>query len=161
MNSFRTLVRKLFKFSLHKRKLNVETIWDFQGFKSSKKNSFHGNNLRKYGRLFGNEFLCLFFWLGMIWNITFFELLKIQIRQHNTMVGFFHPLIVILIDLAHYDKTVKRCHVNLTLSFYVCSYFLTFIKSMELHKMSGLDHPAWILKYGCSNNSSSDFSKIF
>ena len=35
-NSFRTLVRKLFKFSLHKRKLNAETIWDFQGFKSSK-----------------------------------------------------------------------------------------------------------------------------
>ena len=29
-----TLVRKLFKFSLHKRKLNAETIWDFQGFKS-------------------------------------------------------------------------------------------------------------------------------
>ena len=35
LNSFRTLVRKLFKFSLHKR--NAETIWDFLGFKSSKR----------------------------------------------------------------------------------------------------------------------------
>ena len=42
-------VRKLFKFLLHKRKLNAETIWDFQGFKNSKKNSFPGNYLRKYG----------------------------------------------------------------------------------------------------------------
>ena len=36
-------MRKLFKFSLHKRKLNSETIWDFQGFKKSKKNGFRGN----------------------------------------------------------------------------------------------------------------------
>ena len=51
LNSFPTLVRKLFKFSLHKRKLNAETIWDFQGFKNSKKNSFRGNYSRKYGIL--------------------------------------------------------------------------------------------------------------
>ena len=42
-------MRKLFKFSLHKRKFNAETIWDFQGFKSSKKNSFRWNYSRKYG----------------------------------------------------------------------------------------------------------------
>ena len=47
-NSFRTLVRKLFKFSLNKRKLNAETIGDFQGFKSS-------NYLRKYGISIGRE----------------------------------------------------------------------------------------------------------
>ena len=29
-------MRKLFKFSLHKRKLNEETIWDFQDLKNSK-----------------------------------------------------------------------------------------------------------------------------
>ena len=49
LNSFRTLVRKLFKFSLHKRNFNTETIWDFQGFKNPKKNSFRGNYSRKYG----------------------------------------------------------------------------------------------------------------
>ena len=39
LNSFPTLVRKLFRFSLHKRKNNGETIWDFQAFKNSKKNT--------------------------------------------------------------------------------------------------------------------------
>ena len=41
-------MRKLFKFSLHTRKLNAETIWDFQDFKNSKKNSFCRNYSRKY-----------------------------------------------------------------------------------------------------------------
>ena len=41
--------RKIFKFSLQKRKLYAETIWDFQGFRNSKENSFRGNYLRKYG----------------------------------------------------------------------------------------------------------------
>ena len=49
LNSFCTQVRKLFKFSLNKRQLLSETIWDFQGFKNSNKNSFHSNCLRKYG----------------------------------------------------------------------------------------------------------------
>jgi hypothetical protein len=48
LNSFRTLVRKLFKFSLHKTKLKVETILDFQGFKSSKKISFRGTYYNSY-----------------------------------------------------------------------------------------------------------------
>ena len=52
MNTFRTLVRKLFKFSLHKRKVNAETILDFQGFNSSEKNSFRGNYSQKYGSFF-------------------------------------------------------------------------------------------------------------
>ena len=34
---FRTLVRKLFKFSVHKWKNNAETIWKFQDFTYSKK----------------------------------------------------------------------------------------------------------------------------
>ena len=42
-------VRKLFKFSLHKGKLNEETIWNFQAFMNSKKNSCRGNYMRKYG----------------------------------------------------------------------------------------------------------------
>ena len=49
LNSFPTLVRKLFKFSLHRRKTNAETIWIFQGFAISKKNSCRGNFMRKYG----------------------------------------------------------------------------------------------------------------
>ena len=49
LNSFPTLVRKLFKFSLHKWKTNAETIWIFQGFTISKKNSCRGNYMRKYG----------------------------------------------------------------------------------------------------------------
>ena len=44
------LVRKLFKFSLRKGKLNEETIWNFQAFMNSKKNSCRGNYMRKYGR---------------------------------------------------------------------------------------------------------------
>ena len=51
LNSFPTLVRKLFKFSLHKRKANAETIWIFQNFTISKKNSCRGNYMRKYGSL--------------------------------------------------------------------------------------------------------------
>ena len=57
LNSFRTLVRKLFKLSSHNRKLNA--LWDFQGFKSLKKNSFHGNYLQKYGRLVPCQSSCL------------------------------------------------------------------------------------------------------
>ena len=41
--------KKLFKFSLYKRKPNAETIWDFWGFENSNKNSFRVNYLRKYG----------------------------------------------------------------------------------------------------------------
>ena len=43
--------RKLFKFLIHKRKLNAETIWNFQGFTIPKKNSCRGNYMRKYGKL--------------------------------------------------------------------------------------------------------------
>ena len=43
------LVRKLFKFSLHKRKINAETIWIFQSFTISKKNSCCSKYMRKYG----------------------------------------------------------------------------------------------------------------
>ena len=53
LNSFHTLVRKLFKFSLHKRVINTETIWNFQDFTNSKKNSFRGNYSRKYGTFKG------------------------------------------------------------------------------------------------------------
>ena len=49
LNSFLTLVRKLFKFLLHKGKINEETIRNFQGLKSPKKNSCLGNYMRKYG----------------------------------------------------------------------------------------------------------------
>ena len=42
-------MRKLFKFSLHKGKLNEETIWNCQAFMNSKKNSCRGNYMRKYG----------------------------------------------------------------------------------------------------------------
>ena len=45
LNSFPTLVRKL----LHRRKTNGETIWIFQGFTISKKNSCRGNYMRKCG----------------------------------------------------------------------------------------------------------------
>ena len=48
LNSFLTFLRKLFKFSLHRRKTIVETIWIFQGFTISKKNSWRGNYMRKY-----------------------------------------------------------------------------------------------------------------
>ena len=41
-------MRKLFKFSLHNRKINAEVIRDFQGFESSKQNSFRGKYSRKY-----------------------------------------------------------------------------------------------------------------
>jgi hypothetical protein len=51
LNTFPTLVSKLFKFSLHRRKTNAETIWIFQGFTISKKNSCRGNYMRKYGML--------------------------------------------------------------------------------------------------------------
>ena len=51
LNSFLTPVRKLFKFLLHKGKLNAETIWNFQGFTVPKKNSCRGNYMRKYGCL--------------------------------------------------------------------------------------------------------------
>ena len=52
-NSFRTLVRKLFKFSLHKRNINAETTV-FPRIVSSLEwfpplNSFRGNYSRKYG----------------------------------------------------------------------------------------------------------------
>ena len=50
LNSFLTPVRKLFKFLLHKGKINEETIWNFQGLKIPKKNSCRGNYMRKYGR---------------------------------------------------------------------------------------------------------------
>ena len=42
-------MRKLFNFSLHKGKLNEETISNFQAFMNSKKNSCRGNYMRKYG----------------------------------------------------------------------------------------------------------------
>ena len=48
---FPHLVRKLIKFSLHKGKVNEETVWNFQAFSNSKKNSCHGNYMRKYGML--------------------------------------------------------------------------------------------------------------
>ena len=43
-------MRKLFKFSLHKGKLNEETVRNFQAFMNSKKNSCRGNYMRKYSR---------------------------------------------------------------------------------------------------------------
>ena len=49
LNSFLTSVRKLFKFLLHKGKINEETISNFQGLKIQKKNSCRGNYMRKYG----------------------------------------------------------------------------------------------------------------
>ena len=49
-NNCCTPVRKLFKFLLHKRKSNVETIWLFKGFTITKKNSCRGNYMRKYGK---------------------------------------------------------------------------------------------------------------
>ena len=49
LNSFPTLVRKLFKFSLHRRKANEETIWISKGFTIWKRNSCRGNYIRKYG----------------------------------------------------------------------------------------------------------------
>ena len=61
LNSFPTLVRKLFKFSLHKRKTNAETIWIFQGFTISKKNSCRGNYMRKYGTYFAKGLYCQYF----------------------------------------------------------------------------------------------------
>ena len=42
-------MRKLFKFSLYKGKLNEETIWNVKAFMNSKKNSCRGNYMRKYG----------------------------------------------------------------------------------------------------------------
>ena len=42
-------MRKLFKFSLDKGKLNEETERNFQAFMNSKKNSCRGNYMRKYG----------------------------------------------------------------------------------------------------------------
>ena len=51
LNSFLTSVRKLFKFLLHKGKINEETIWNFQGLEIPKKNSCRGNYMRKYGIL--------------------------------------------------------------------------------------------------------------
>ena len=51
LNSFLTSVRKLFKFLLHKGKINEETIRNFQGLKTPKKNSCRGNYMRKYGIL--------------------------------------------------------------------------------------------------------------
>ena len=42
-------MRKLFKFSLHKR----NTIWFFQVFTISKKNSCHGNYMGNYGSTLG------------------------------------------------------------------------------------------------------------
>ena len=56
LNSFPTFLRKLFKFSLHRRKTNAETIWIFWGFTISKKNSCCGNYLRRYG-----IYLCSYF----------------------------------------------------------------------------------------------------
>ena len=49
LNSFLTPVRELFKFLLHKGKINEETIWNFQGFTIPKKNSCRGIYMRKYG----------------------------------------------------------------------------------------------------------------
>ena len=42
-------MRKLFKFLLHKGKINEETVLDFQGLKIPKNNSCRGNYMRKYG----------------------------------------------------------------------------------------------------------------
>ena len=50
LNSFLDLVRKLFKFLLHKGKINEETIWNSEGLKILKKNSCRGKYMRKYGR---------------------------------------------------------------------------------------------------------------
>ena len=49
LNSYFTSVRKLFRFLLHKGKMNEETIWNFQGLKITKNNSCRGNYMRKYG----------------------------------------------------------------------------------------------------------------
>ena len=53
-------MRKLFKFSLHKRKLNEEIIWIFQAFMNSKKNSCRGNYMRKYS-IHSNCYFNLFY----------------------------------------------------------------------------------------------------
>ena len=55
LNIFRTLVRKLFKFSLHERKTNTEINWIFQGFTISNKNSCRGNYIRIYNNRAGNS----------------------------------------------------------------------------------------------------------
>ena len=47
-NSFRSLVRKEFKFSLDKKKIIATTIWNFLHFTDSKKNSLSGSHSRKY-----------------------------------------------------------------------------------------------------------------
>ena len=47
-------MRKLFKFSLHKGKLNEETIGNFQAFMNSKKKSCRGSYMRKYVASFRN-----------------------------------------------------------------------------------------------------------
>ena len=49
VSSLKYLVRKLFKFSLHMGKTIATTIWNSLYFKNSKKDSFCGNYLRKYG----------------------------------------------------------------------------------------------------------------
>ena len=66
LNSFLTEVRKLFKFLLHKGKINEETIWNFQGLKIPKKNSCRDNYMRKYGIMY--EFLCSCF--KKFWPLT-------------------------------------------------------------------------------------------
>ena len=48
LNRFCSLVRKLFKFSLHKRKFIPETIGNILHFTNSKANSFLGNYSCKY-----------------------------------------------------------------------------------------------------------------
>ena len=59
-------MRKVFKFSLHKGKLNEETIWNFQALMNSKKNSCRGNYWRKYGTsfIFTRFFLWFSFFFG-------------------------------------------------------------------------------------------------
>ena len=46
------IVSSPFEFSIHKRKLHEETVWNVQAFMNSKNNSCRGNYMRKYGNWF-------------------------------------------------------------------------------------------------------------
>ena len=74
LDSFRSLVRKVFKFSLHKGKIIVKTIWFFLYFKDSRKNSFCGKYSWKYSIHFCTVFIMgLFTFIKGIWIITTFQ----------------------------------------------------------------------------------------
>ena len=65
----RTMKIPLLKF---KRKTNAETIWIFQGFTISKKNSCSGNYMRKYGIHNQSSTLCDFSrnYIRSIWFVS-------------------------------------------------------------------------------------------